>query len=69
MEQNLMSGLLSEMNRVRELITEYESLPNGAGIFGATMMKRNIKMAELSISSGDVVDMLIQYQELKECTA
>ena len=68
MEQNLMSGLLSEMNRVRELITEYKSLPNGAGMFGATIMKHKIEVAERSISSGDIVDMLIQYQKLKECT-
>jgi len=69
MEQNLMDGLLSEMNRVRELITEYESLPKGAGMFGSTMMKLNIKMAELSIGSGDVADMMLQYQKLKAFTS
>jgi len=69
MEQNLMDGLLSEMNRVRELITEYKSLPNGAGMFGATIMKHQIEAAERSISSGDVVDMMLQYQKLKSFTS
>jgi len=69
MEQNLMDGLLSEMNRVRELITEYKSLPNGAGMFGATIMKHQIEAAECSISSGDVVDMMLQYQKLKSFTS
>ena len=67
MAENLMEGLLSEMNRVRELITEYENLPGGAGFFGATMMKAEIKRAEYAISSNDVIAMLRSYEELKSC--
>ncbi|KKK47971.1 hypothetical protein LCGC14_3149820 [marine sediment metagenome] len=63
--ENLMSGLLNEMNRVRELITQYEALPNGVGIYGATTMKSSIEMAEISMSDGDVIDMLKQYENLK----
>jgi len=63
--KNLMEGLLEEMNRVRELISDYEELPNGAGMFGATIMKTNIKRAEKSISDNDVVAMLRMYEELK----
>ena len=63
--ENLMSGLLNEMNRVRELTIEYEELPDGAGLFGATTMKGSIKMAEMSINNGDAVDMLKQYENLK----
>ncbi len=63
--ENLMSGLLNEMNRVRELITQYEALSNGVGIYGATTMKSSIKTAETAISNGDVIDMLKQYENLK----
>ena len=64
-KENLMSGLLNEMNRVRELTIEYGALPNGAGLFGVTTMKDSIKMAEMSISNDDVIDMLRQYENLK----
>ena len=63
--KNLMDGLLEEMNRVREIIAEYDSLPNGAGAFASAMMKGNIKMAEKSISDNDVIAMLKQYEQLK----
>lgn len=66
--KNLMDGLLDEMNRVRELISEYKSLPGGVGFIGASLMEIEIKKAEKSISSGDVVAMLVCYQSLKDCT-
>ena len=65
--QNLMDGLLAEMNRVRELITEYKRLPNGVGNIGAALLANNIQMAERAISSGDVIEMLVQYDKLKQC--
>lgn len=67
MAENLMDGLLSEMNRVRDIIKEYEhpSL-NGAGQFAASFMKMDILMAEKSISEGDVIKMLQAYSKLKE---
>lgn len=65
--KNLMDGLLEEMNRVRELITEYKSLPQGVGIIGAALMTGHIKMAENAISNNDVVEMLVQYEKLKSC--
>jgi hypothetical protein len=65
--QNLMDGLFSEMNRVREIIKEYEhpSL-EGAGIFAATLMKMSIINAENSIKENDVIKMLSAYSELKD---
>lgn len=64
--ENLMDGLLSEMNRVREMITEYESLPKCAGTFASLVMKRTIAEAEASIKHNDIIEMLRQYQALKE---
>ena len=68
MAENLMDGLFSEMNRVRELIKEYEHPAlNGAGVFGAAFMKIDIQKAEQAIKDNDVIAMLQCYQALKEC--
>ncbi len=67
MAENLMDGLLSEMNRVRELIKEYEHPAlNGAGRFASAFMKIDIQNAETSIKENDVVKMLQAYSKLKE---
>lgn len=62
---NLMEGLINEMNRCRELLKEYEKIPEG--VFGAAMIKQDIKNAEEAITENDVVKMLTAYQALKEC--
>jgi len=65
--ENLMDGLFSEMNRVRELIKEYEHPAlNGSGRFAAAFMKMEIENAELSIKENDVIKMLQAYTKLKE---
>ena len=63
---NLIEGLLSEMNRVREIIKEYDSIPNNAGAFASMMMNQSIKNAEALISNGDTTGMLKAYSDLKE---
>lgn len=65
--KNLMEGLLDEITRVTELITEYKSLPKGAGSFGATIMQVQVNKAKQFISMGDTIGMLQSYNELKEC--
>ena len=62
---NLMEGLLSEMNRCRELIKRYEEIPTGA--FGATMIKQTISNAEKAIGGGDVSEMLKAFNDLQSC--
>ena len=64
---NLIEGLQEEMNRVREIITEYDSLPNNAGAFASGMMKFHIKNAENTIAIGDTIGMMQSYNALKEC--
>ena len=67
MAENLMDGLLSEMNRVREIIKEYEHPAlNGAGMLAATMMKISIQNAEIAIQQDDVIKMLTCYTQLTE---
>jgi hypothetical protein len=62
---NLIEELFSQMNRVREIVKVYESLPDGAGMIGASMMKASIANAEKAISSGDVVAELQAFEDLK----
>jgi hypothetical protein len=62
--QNLMDGLLKEMNRAREVKKLYDEIP--VGQFGSWAISQSITRAEKAISSGDVVEMLAAYAELKE---
>jgi hypothetical protein len=67
MAENLMDGLFSEMNRVREIIKEYEAPSlNGAGSFAALFMKSDVQSAEKAIRDNDVIKMLQAYSKLKE---
>lgn len=59
-----MDGLISEMNRVREIIQIYAETP--AGFLAAAAMQQSIKAAEQSIRSGDVIEMLKSYHALTE---
>lgn len=65
---NLIEGLHKEMNRVRELKAEYESLPGGAGFMGASLMKVSLQMAEKAIEEGDIVKELKAFEDLKSIT-
>jgi len=60
---NLMEGLLKELNRNRELKTEYDLIPTG--FFGSSMIKVDIDLGEKAIASGDVIEMMRCYEALK----
>lgn len=62
---NLMDGLLKELNRCRELKLMYDEIPTGK--FGSIMIQRAIDGGEKAIAENDVVKMLASYKELKEC--
>ena len=62
------SELPKEQARVRELIAVYRGLPDNAGWFGATMMEQALQRADQAVMSGDVIEMLRSYEELKGCT-
>lgn len=67
MAENLMDDLFSEMNRVREIIKEYEHpIMKGAGFLAASLMKIDIQRAEKAIRDNDVIQMLVAYEKLKE---
>ena len=61
---NLMDALLQELNRNRELLALYRSIPEGA--YGALIIERDITDGEKAIAGGDTVAMLRIYERLKE---
>lgn len=63
---NLMEGLLSEIDRVKEMITEYKSLPKNAGIVAALFMEVEVEKTEDAIAEMDTVQMIVSYKKLKE---
>lgn len=64
--KNLMEGLCEEIDRVKEIIKEYESIPSGAGNFAAIFMKQDVSMAEKARNQGDVIGMMTYFKKLKE---
>jgi hypothetical protein len=63
--ENLIEGLQSQMNRVREIIKVYEELPNNAGAFASGMMQFSISNAEKMIASSDTKGMIMAYKDLE----
>ncbi len=67
MAENLMEGLLKELERCKSLKKLYDGLPDKAGVFGSMMIQEAIDMGEVAIKSGDVVQMVKAYESLKSC--
>lgn len=62
-DMNLMDGTQIELERVKELLKLYQSIPSG--VFGAMMIQQAIDYAEECIREGDTVGMVKAYQDLK----
>ena len=60
---NLVDGFKQELERARELLIAYQSIPTG--VFGVIMVKEAIDRAETSMLTGDVVEMISAYNALK----
>ena len=63
-KDNLIEGLLKQIDRVNGLITEYRLIP--AGCFAATMMQKDIDKAKKAISTGDTVQMISSFKSLNQ---
>lgn len=63
--KNLMSGLLEEISRNRELQQMYAEIGT-AGIFGLNILRQKIAYAERAIASGDITEMISAYTQLQE---
>ncbi len=63
---NLNEGITEEVLRCRGLLIEYERIDK-PGRFAVGMMKGLIKDAETARDAGDIVQMVVLLQEMKEC--
>ena len=62
--QNLVQGLLSEINRVQEIKLEYEKIP--AGKLAAHLMGEDIRKAMAAVGRGDIGSMARYHNILKQ---
>lgn len=66
-ETDLVQALLYEIIRVKELIIYYESIPNGGGQLGASILIELVNEAYNSLVSYDMVLMRKYYELLQNC--
>ena len=64
---DLVKLLLDEVARVKELIKYYESLPDGAGQLGASILNELVSEAYGSLVNYDVLLMQKYYELLLNC--
>lgn len=56
---------VKEQERVRNLLAVYDSIPSGG--FGAAAIREALARADRAAMSGDVIEILRSYEELKGC--
>lgn len=56
-----------EQARLRQLIHDYQELPNGVGAFAAMMTEATLADADKAQASGDIVAILRAYAAMREC--
>lgn len=63
---NMVEALKQQIERNRELLALYKSLPPANGTFGAIMIENGIKIAETALLSDDAVAIIRAYKELEK---
>lgn len=63
--KTLGDALPEELERCRELLEIYRTIPTG--FFGAAMINQAITEGERALDSGDLVQMIKAYESLREC--
>jgi len=58
-------ALPKEQERCRALLVEYREI-GPAGAFGAAVIEAALRKADAAVMSGDVVAMIVAYQELEK---
>jgi hypothetical protein len=66
-EADLVQVLLYEIMRVKELIIYYESIPNGGGQLGASILSELVAEAYSSLINYDLILMRKYYDLLQNC--
>lgn len=64
-DNTFMSSYIDELNRVKELLTWYEPIPEW--MFWAIMLRQEITIAEKALKELNVVDMLKCYKSMQTC--
>ncbi|MDA3824295.1 MAG: hypothetical protein PF450_17005 [Bacteroidales bacterium] len=62
---NLIDGLLKQIDRCTELKKIYDEIPLGA--FGAMFIQKAIDEGRKALTGGDVIEQLRCYKELESC--
>lgn len=68
MTRSLGDALPDEIARVTEVLGYYMEI-GPAGMFGAAIIRRALDKATRALASGDIIEMLAAYRELKEIDA
>lgn len=63
--KSLAEAYPEERARCRELLTQYRSLPNNCGEFGALVIESALRRADDASAQGDVVAMVRAFAELQ----
>ncbi len=58
-------ALPREIARVTEILGHYDAI-GPAGVFGATLIRYDLSHATKSLASGDVAEMIVAYNVLKD---
>lgn len=66
MAENLIEGILAQIDRVTEMHDVYVTIPFGE--VAASMMRESIKKAKEAVGRGDVIECLQVYEDLKGYT-
>ena len=64
---DLIQRLLYEIIRVKELIKYYDSIPNGGGMLGSSILNELVSEAYSSLVNYDVTLMTKYYELLQNC--
>ncbi len=63
--ESLAEALPEEQKRVREILGHCKEV-GPAGLFGVAMIEKSLEMADKAVMSGDVTQMIVAYNDLKE---
>ena len=66
-QADLIQSLLYEIIRVKDLVKYYESIPNGRGQLGASILQELVSEAYISLVNYDIKLMNKYYDLLKNC--
>jgi hypothetical protein len=64
--KNLPEGIVEEIRRCERLLETYRELPNNAGAFTMMFIKQAIECGQDALASGNAIECLKSYEELRQ---